>query len=410
MHHALSRIRETRIVLRIFILMLLSAGVGVASYFGASSLDLQSRLPRLSPAKAVAPSRMANAPVRVSVAPALVEDVAIYLTGIGTVQAYNTVSVRTRVDGEITEIRFVEGQDVNAGDPLAIIDPRPYQAQLRQQIATKLKDQALLDTAILDLKRYETLVKTRAVSEQQFDTQRYLVEQYKAQVETDQAQIDYAKVQLEYTTIRAPVSGRTGIRQVDQGNIVHAADNTTIVVLTQLRPISVIFTLPANAVADARLVLGKTKIPAISYSADGKRQLDRGSVDLIDNQIDQTTGTIKLKASFPNLDLRLWPGDFVNGRFVVDSRPRATRVPSVAVRHGPRGDFVWVVRSDNTAEYRSIVVGQSSDGRTLIERGLQRGEQVATDGYFRLENGTRVEIVGNERAPGFSVQAAPLTE
>jgi multidrug efflux system membrane fusion protein len=346
----------------------------------------------LSPQKPTT-ARATGGPVRVSVGTVKVEDVPIYLSGIGTVQAYNTVSVKTRVDGQIVKILFEEGQDVNEGDPLAIIDPRPYEAQLHQQEAMRLKDQAQLDGAVLDLNRYENLVKTSAISRQQLDQQRATVEQLRAQLENDAAQIEFARTQVAYTTIRAPINGRAGIRQVDQGNIVRFADNSVIVVLTQLKPISVVFTLASSLVAQGRMTLGKVKVPVVAYASDNTTELDRGTIDLVDNQVDQTTGTIKLKASFSNTQLRLWPGNFVNGRLMVDTRHQGLTVPSEAVRHGPGSDFVWVVRSDKTVEFRRVeIVGQAPNGRTLLTRGVNRGEQVVTEGHFLLDNSARVEI------------------
>jgi multidrug efflux system membrane fusion protein len=327
-----------------------------------------------------------------------IEHVEIGLAAIGTVQAYNTVGVKTRVDGAIVKIMFSEGQDVDVGDPLAIIDPRPYEAQLRQQEAARQKDKAQLDMAVIDLRRYANLAKTAAVTQQQFDQQRALVEQLNAQVLNDDAQVDYARTQLEYTTIRSPIPGRTGIRLVDQGNIVRAVDNNNIVVITQLRPISVIFTVAAPLVARNRLTLGQTNIPVIAFAADGTTRLDRGKIDLVDNQVDQTTGTIKMKASFPNAELRLWPGDFVNGRLIVDTRRNGVTVPSAAIRHGPRGDYVWLVREDGAVELRGVTSGQAANGRTLVERGLAARDQVVTDGHFLLEAGSKIDVVKVEPA------------
>ena len=336
-------------------------------------------------------------PISVEVASAAAEDVPIYLTGIGTVQAYNTVNVRSRVDGEIAKILFQEGQDVSAGDPLAIIDPRPYAAQLHQQEAMRRNHQAQLDQAIIDLQRYEKLVrKDFAVSQQQVDQQRALVEQDRALVDNDEAQIEYAKTQLDYTTIRAPISGRVGIRMIDLGNIVRATDNASILVITQLQPISVIFTLSANAVAHARLAPGQTGVAVTALGFDNKLELDHGQVDMIDNQVDQTTGTIKLKASFPNKRLRLWPGDFVNGRITIDTRKGGLTVPMAALRHGPTSDYVWVARPDKTAELRPVVAGQVFASRVLVERGLKGDEQVVTEGHYRLENHARIEIVKSD--------------
>ncbi len=345
-------------------------------------------------------------PVPVKVASALMEDVPIYLSGIGTVQANNTVNVQSRVDGEITQILFQEGQDVKQGDVLAIIDQRPLQAQLEQQIAIRQKDQALLDGATVDMERYDALIqKGNAISRQLVDQQHALVNQYRAQVKNDDAQIDYARTLLGYTTVRAPIGGRLGIRQVDQGNFMRAISPTTIVTITQLQPISVVFTLAAGAVGQTRLSLGQVNAPVAALGADNTTELDQGVIALVDNQVDQTTGTIKLKASFPNLAFKLWPGNFVNGRITVDTRRNAVTVPSISVRHGPRGDFVWVAKSDQTAAYRTVVVGQVFGGRTLIDRGLAKGERVVVEGYYRLENGSPIEIEGAPKKPVPTVQS-----
>ncbi|OAS23022.1 efflux RND transporter periplasmic adaptor subunit [Methylobacterium platani] len=359
---------------------------------------------------------------RVAVEAARSGDVPITLSGIGTVQAYNTVSVRSRIDGEITRILFREGQDVKAGDPLAIIDPRPLQAQADQQEATRLKDQALLDGALLDLQRSEALVLKNFASQQQVDQQRALVAQYRAQIKSDEAQIAYARTQLAYTTVAAPITGRTGMRLVDQGNTVRAGDAAAIVVVTQLQPISVVFTLPASAVARSRLSLGEVKAPVRVFGADERTLLDTGTVELVDNQVDPATGTIKLKASFPNAKLTLWPGNFVNGRITVDVRSEGVTIPLTALRHGPRGDFVFVAQeSGNEAgkegsgegqggrlhvATRSVTPGQASGGRVLVEKGLKAGERVVTEGHYRLENGTPVTIVETPEPPARREPAA----
>jgi multidrug efflux system membrane fusion protein len=333
--------------------------------------------------------------VPVKVAPVTVEEVPIYLTGIGTVQAYNIVNVRSKVDGEIVQILFQEGQDVRQNDELVSIDPRPLQAQLDQQIAIREKDRALLNGALVDMKRYDSLAGQRdmAIARQVVDQQHALVEQYKAQVSNDDAQVQYARTQLEFTSIRAPISGRVGIRQVDQGNFVRGGDSTILVVITQLKPISVIFTLSSVAVGQTRITPGRARAPVAAIGPDNTTIIDRGVVDVVDNQVDPSTGTIKIKATFPNLGLKLWPGNFVNGRITVDTRS-GTTVPSVAIRHGPQGDFVWVVKSDMTVAARNIVVAQVFGDRCLVDRGLVRGERVVTEGYYRLQNGSRVEIDG----------------
>ncbi|HEV2678564.1 MAG TPA: efflux RND transporter periplasmic adaptor subunit [Aliidongia sp.] len=347
--------------------------------------------------KAAAPSA---APIPVKVAAATAADVPIYLQAIGTIQAYNTVNVKTRIDGEITQILFHEGQDVHQGDPLAVIDPRPLQAQLAQQQAMRTKDQALLDGAMLDMKRYDSLVAKDYASRQQVDQQHALVEQYRAQVHNDEAQIDYARTQLDYTTIRTPISGRAGIRQTDQGNVVHSADNTTIVTVTQLQPISVVFTVAAAALERTRLTLGEAHEPVAAIGQDDKTELDHGTIDLVDTQVDPSTGTIKLKASFPNAALKLWPGNFVNGRITVDDRKDGVTVPTAAVRHGPRGDYVWLVKADDTVKAQDVSTGQAYGGRTLVEKGLAQGERIVVEGYYRLDNGAKVEIQGAAGGPG----------
>jgi multidrug efflux system membrane fusion protein len=345
------------------------------------------------PAPAAPPRTERNAAPQVRAVRVASEDVPILLSGIGTVQAYNKVAVKSRVDGEITAIRFREGQDVRAGDVLAVIDPRPLQAQLAQQQAMLAKDHALLAGGQLDLNRYEALVAKNYASQQQVDQQRALVEQYRAQIRNDEAQIDYARTQLGYTSILSPIDGRTGIRQIDQGNYLRVGDGTTIVTVSQVQPISVVFTLSAGSVAASRLTLGEAKVPVAAYAADDTTLLDEGVVELIDNQVDQTTGTIKLKASFPNANLRLWPGNFVNGRITVETRKNAATVPRTALLHGPRGDFVFVLKDDSTVEIRNVRAGQNAEGRVLVERGLRPGERVVSEGQYRLENGTRVELL-----------------
>ena len=376
--------------------------VGGLVYFQALPLDQVQRVwhPAV-PASAVAPLPPAAVPV--AVAAARTEDVPIYLSGIGTVQAYNTVNVQTQVDGQISQILFQEGQDVKAGDKLAIIDPRPYQAQLQQQVAARMRDQALLQGARLDLARYVELVKKDFATQQQVDQQRAQVGQYEGAVANDTAQIAYAETQLGFTSIMSPIDGRVGIRQVDVGNFVRAAQGTTIVVVTQLRPISVIFTVSAEAVERSKLDLGVAHVPVIALAKDDTTELDRGSVAVVDNMVDQTTGTIKLKANFPNERLKLWPGNFVNGRLVVDTRHDGVTVPSQAVRHGPRCDFAWIVRPDQTAATRCVTVGQTFADRTLIEKGLAKGAEVVVDGQYRLDEGSKVEIT--RRPPARSASA-----
>ncbi len=375
--------------------------IGAVLYFGAYPLptDLAAALARVTShaaAPAEPPDRPAPPPVPVQVAAVQRAAVPIFLNGIGMVQAYNTVAVRSRVDGEIVQVLFQEGQDVKQGDPLVLIDPRPYQAQLDQQVATLKKDQAMLEGAVLDMHRYDALVLKDFASRQQVDQQHALVDQYRAQLNTDQAQIDFARTQLNYTTIRALISGRVGVRQIDQGNFVHATDTAPIVVIMQLQPISVVFTIAAAALETTKLTLGRVSAPVVAIGQDDRTELDRGTIDLVDTQVDPSTGTIKLKASFPNEKLKLWPGNFVNGRITVDTRADGLTIPAPALRHGPRGDFVWIVKADDTVATRNVTAGQVAAGRVLIEHGLTHGDTVVTEGYFRLENGSKVEI---QKAP-----------
>ena len=389
-----------RVTLRVLLLIGLGAALCVALYWGVMPVDLRAVQTAVWGAVLpAAPVVALPAPVQVVVVTARNEDVPITLSGIGTVQAYNSVAVKSRVDGEISQILFTEGQDVKAGDPLAIIDPRPLQAQLAQQQANRAKDQAMLDGAMLDLHRYEDLVTKNFASRQQLDQQRAVVDQARAQLLNDEAQIAYAGTQLSFTTIRSPLTGRAGIRQIDQGNFVHGSDNTVLVTITQLQPISVVFSLPSGAVARSHLTLGKVHVPVLAFAPDDTTKLDEGTVELVDNTVDPATGTIKLKASFPNEDFRLWPGDFVNGRLVVDTRRSAIIIPTAALRHGPRGDFVWVSRPDGTVISKGVTAGQASNGRVLVERGLEAGTAVVTEGHFRLEDNSRVEVIRDPNAP-----------
>lgn len=318
-------------------------------------------------------------------------NVPIYLDGLGTVQAFNTVTVTTRVDGALQTVNFVEGQEVKAGDVLAQIDPRPYQAALEQAVATKAKDSAQLANAQLDLQRYITLAPQNYTSKQTLDTQRALVAQLDAQVKMDQAAIDAAQTNLDYTTIRSPIDGRTGIRLVDAGNNLLASANTAIVVVTQLHPISVIFTLPEedfSAVSHA--LAGSQPLTAIALSRDQKTELDRGKVAVLDNQINQTSGTLRFKATFPNPKATLWPGDFVNIRLLIRTEQNALTIPSTAVQRGPDGLFAYVVGPESTVSTRPIKIAQFGDGRAIITDGLKTGDQVVSTGQYRLQPGARI--------------------
>jgi len=339
-------------------------------------------------------SSAANAQVvRVEAAEAKRVDLPVYVNGLGTVQANYTVTVGPRVDGELMKVNFVEGQTVNAGDLLAIIDQRPYQAALDQAKATKQKDMAQLANAKVDLERYVDLAPEEFTSKQTLDTQRALVAQVEAQIAADQAVIDNAKTQLDYTTIRSPIQGRTGIRLVDPGNIVHAAGTAGIVVVTQVQPISVIFTLPAESLQSVLKAMSSAKLSVESISRDGKTDLGSGVIGLVDNQIDQTTGTIRIKASFPNKENKLWPGDYVNARVLLQTRKNVITIPAAAVQRGPDGVFAYVIKADSTVEVRPLVLGEDTNGVTIVEKGLQAGERVTTNNQYRLQPNTHVQIL-----------------
>ena len=384
--------------------VLLIAAVGAALWFWPVASN--------SPAK----DRFANEPIPVLVATAAQRDVPIYLDGLGTVQAFHTVTIKPMVDGPLVSVDFREGQDVRKGEVLAQIDPRTFQAALDQVVAKRAQDEALLANARVDLTRYQKLVSNAYTSAQQADTQKSLVAQLEAQVRQDQAQIDTARTQLSYCTITAPIDGRTGIRQVDPGNIVHAADSSgtsSLVVLTQLQPISVVFTLPQQALPavasamtasmpEALAVMQGVGNQGISEGAGtqgvgtqgvgGGSVLDRGALAVLDNQVDPTTGTIKLKANFPNARRVLWPGGFVGVRLLVDTAHGALTVPPAAVQRGPRGTYVYVIDTDSIAHRRDLTVSHEDQEVSIVTAGLKPGDRVVTDGAARLADGTKVAI------------------
>ena len=344
-----------------------------------------------------AASRNAPPAIAVDTATAKHSDVPIYLQGLGTVQAFYTVTVTARVDGEIQKIGFTEGQTVHKGDLLAQIDPRPNQAAYEQAVATKAKDAAMLANAKRDYDRYILLQPQDLASKQTVDTQRATVDQLTAQVQVDQAVIDNARTQLDYTRITSPIDGRTGVRLIDPGNIVRAAATAGIVVVTQVQPISVVFTLPEEDLGTVGGALAAGPVQVTTLSRDGDAMLDQGTLALIDNQIDQTTGTARLKATFPNTRNTLWPGQFVNARVLVRTERNVLTLPSSAVQLGPNGPFTYVVKGDSTVEVRPLELGPESGGLTVIKKGIALNERVVTSNQYRLQAG--VHVRDNAAAP-----------
>jgi membrane fusion protein, multidrug efflux system len=336
-------------------------------------------------------------------------DVPVYMEGLGTIQAFNTVTVTARVDGELQKLGFTEGQMVKKGDLLAQIDPRPFQAALGQAVATKAKDEAQLQSARADLERYLLLAPENLASKQILDAQRALVSGLEAQIKGDQASIDNARTQLQYTTITSPIQGRTGIRRVDVGNNIHATDTAGIVVVTQMQPISLIFTLPEDALETMGGALSAGQVTVAAMSRDGNTELDRGTVALVDNQIDQNTGTIRVKAVFPNTQSKLWPGQYINARVLVRTDKGALTIPSAAVQRGPNGVFTYVVKPDFTVEMRPLKVAEESGPVTVVREGVRDGERVVTSNQYRLQPGAHVKINATE-VPGGQPSSAVASQ
>jgi multidrug efflux system membrane fusion protein len=377
-----SRLRRHPYVLGSIALLIVVVGAGALALSGSwrSTAGAQGGVP---------------APLRVPVvaAAARTRDVGVYLNGLGAVTPLNTVTVKTRVDGELIAVRFQEGQIVSRGELLGEIDARPFEAQLTQFEGQLERDQALLDNARVDLKRFQLLVTTDAVPRQQLDTQASLVQQLEGTVKNDRGQIEATKVQLAYCRITSPIAGRVGLRLVDPGNIVHAADTGGLVIITQLQPITVIFTIPEDSIPTVLEQLRRgVRLPVEAYDREQRKKLADGALLTIDNQVDPTTGTVRLKAQFPNTDHRLFPSQFVNARLLIETRRGATVVPTAAIQQSPRGSFVYVVRPDQTVGVRQVGVGVTDGDDVSIEQGLQVGEQVVVEGAERLRDGAAVTL------------------
>jgi len=344
--------------------------------------------------------------VPVTVTEAAQSDVPIYYDALGTVQAFNTVAIRAQVTGQIVSINFRQGQDVHKGDVLAKIDPTPFKANLDQSVAKKGEDQAQLIDAEKDLQRFTTLVKKDFETQQNVDLQQAKVDQLKATIDADQGAIEASQTQLDFATIVAPIDGVVGFRQIDLGNIIHPTDANPLTVLTQIKPSQVIFTLPQSDLGAVREAMLHGGVSVLAFDQNDKEQLAEGRLLLIDNQIDQTTSTIRLKAEFPNNDERLWPGEFVRTRILISTQKDAVTLPSVAVQRGPDGTYVWVVKQDNTVEQRPITTQIVSEDLAIASKGLTAGERVVLNGQSRFDVGTHVDIRSQNAPPNTTEQQA----
>jgi len=338
-------------------------------------------------------------PVPVLAATPRIQDVPVYLDGVGAVRALNNVLVRSQVDGKLISVNFTEGQDVKKGDVLGEIDPVLYQAQYDQAVAKKAQDEAQLANQRLDLARYQQLSASNAGSKQQYDTQRAVVAQQEALVKADQAAIDNAQAMLGYTKIIAPLSGRAGLRQVDQGNIIHASDVTGLVIITQLQPIAVQFSLPQQQIVRVNAAAAKGALSVDVFGNDGTTVIDSGTLKGIDNQVDPTTGTLRLKAEFPNTNFQLWPGQFVNVRLKVDTLPKAIVVPTSAVQRGPAGTFTYVIGDGDIVTAKAVVVTQQNESDAVIASGLSPSDRVVTTGFANLSDGAKIVVGREEQTP-----------
>jgi multidrug efflux system membrane fusion protein len=382
--------------------IIIIASLFVAALAGSGALAL-----RFGPRPASSSAAPA-APAAVPVVAAAVSrhDVPIYLRGVGTVIAYNTVQIHSQITGQLTRIAFTEGQSVKAGDLLAEIDPSPYVAQLDQMMATRDRDQAQLTNALANLTRYNQLLAKGWATNQLTETQKAQVEQLQNAVKADEALIAAAKVQLGYTKLTSPIPGVTGVRLIDIGNVIHPTDPTGLVVVTQLQPISVLFTLPETDLPEIQQQMEKGPLTVLAYSQDDRIKLDQGTLGLVDNEILQTTGSVRLKAEFPNPAHRLWPGELISVRLLLENRTNGLTVPASVVQQGPQGAYAYVIDPTNTVETRPIAVAQISGGQALIDSGLKAGEQVVVDGQYKLQPGSRVTILHGTAAAQAAAQSA----
>jgi multidrug efflux system membrane fusion protein len=385
-------VRRKPIMLAVLLIVVLAGVAGFTLMRGSASKN----------------SAAAPAPVPIVAGTVAQHDVPIYLTGVGTVVAFNTVVVRSQIQGQLVSINFTEGQAVHAGDLLAQIDPRPYQAQIDQLTANRDRDQAQLTNALANLDRYTSLAKTGDATPQLMDTQKAQVSQLQNAVKADQALIDAANIQLSYTRLTSPIDGIVGIRQIDIGNVIHPTDANGLVVATQVEPISVIFTLPETDLPEIQQQQLQTKTPltVLAYSQDGKIQLDQGTLTLVNNEILQTTGSIQLKAEFPNKAHRLWPGELISMRLLLDTRHDGLTVPASVVLQGPQGSYAYVINADGSVAIRTVKVAQIWEGQALVDSGLNANEQVVVDGQYKLQPGTRVTILHGQAATEAAAQSA----
>lgn len=353
-----------------------------------------------------------SGPVPVLATDAKTADVPVYINGVGSVKALNTVTVRAQVNGKIVEIDFNEGQDIKKGDVIARIDDGVYKAQRDQAVAKKAQDEALLAGAQRDLNRYQLMVKTASGTQQQVDTQTSLVAQYTAQIQVDEAAIESAQATLDYTTIKAPIDGRTGIRNVDIGNLVSSGDTTGIVTLSQIRPISVLFSIPQQQLARVNAASTAGTLAVQAMGNDGETVIDNGSLAVVDNQVDPTTGTVRLKANFPNEKLALWPGAFVNARLLVETLKGVIVIPSAAVQRGPNGTFVYIINQDQAVAMKTVKVRQQDDTLAVIADGVAAGDKVVTTGFARLQQGSKVQVSAgaDQAAPAADDPGQPVAD